>query len=124
MRTLVAELMEFTHVFVICGCNDVNSSVAQDILRNYEQLIRNLHPRVVRISGILPRGDITKKTRKSYNLLFTQRLGQRYKSPKLVSEKDFDASSREPYHFYDDLGKRHFMQLVLSFLTDSFGSFL
>ena len=113
-------LKQFTHIFVICGDNDVNSAKAEDILHNYICLIRALKTSVVRISGILPRADIIPEKRSTYKKLLREKLQMRYKSPKLLKSEDFN-ENLDPAHLFDLRGKEHYMQHILSFLHDSFG---
>ena len=90
MRLMIPLLKNFTHIYLICGENDVKSSDAENILHNYEMIIRALQQLVVRVGGIMPRADIPKETRQKYNLIFAGRLEDRLKSSKRIKPEDFN----------------------------------
>ena len=73
LRTMINLLQRFTHVFIICGDNDVISLGVEDIYRNYEFVIKALYPRIVRISGFLRRADFDPALRTKYNLFFSRK---------------------------------------------------
>ena len=122
LRTMIQKLMIYTRIFVICGDNDVNSLTVEEICRNYQFVIRALHPRIIRFSGFLPRADFDEKLREKKNIFLAENLKDRYKSPKLVKKNDFDINGREKCHMrYRQHGLQHLMAHCLSFLIDSFG---
>ena len=122
LRTMIQKLMVYTHIFVICGDNDVNSLTVEEICRNYQFVIRALHPRIIRSSGFLPRADFDEKLREKNNIFLAENLKDRYKSPKLVKKIDFDINGRNKCHLrYTQHGLQHLMAHCLSFLIDSFG---
>ena len=108
---MINELLRFTHAFNICGDNDVNSLGVEDIYRNYEFVIKALYPRIVRISGFLPRADFEPSLRTRYNLFLAEKLKDRYKSPKLIKRTDLDANGRDRFHLrHTQNGPKHMMQ--------------
>ena len=80
LRTMIKKLMLYTHIVIKCGDNDVNILTVEEICRNYQFIIRALHPRIIRFSGFLPLADFDEKLRE--NNIFVKNLKDRYKSPK------------------------------------------
>ena len=125
LRTLTCDLLKYTHVFIICGDNELNSSKIDKICRNFEYVIKALHPCIVRFSGFLPRADFDPVLRTKSNLYLAEKLKDRYRSPGLIKKSDFDAKGRDKFHLrHTKNGLNHMMQHCLSFLVDSFGELL
>ena len=125
LRTSTSDLLKYTHVFNICGDNDLNSSKVEEICRNFEYVIEVLHECIVGFSGCLPRADFDPDLRTKSNLYLAEKLKHRYKSPRLLKESDFDAKGTDKFHLrLTKNGLNHIMQQFLSFLVDSFGELL
>ena len=84
LGTLTSDLLKYTHVFIICGDSDLNSSKVEEICRNFEYVIEALHPRIFRFGGFLPRADFDPDLRTKSNLYLGEKLKDRYKSPRLI----------------------------------------
>ena len=111
LRTLTSDLLKYTHVFHICGDNNLNSSNVDKICRNFEYVIKALHPRVVRIIGFLPRADFDPDLRTKINLYVAEKIKDRYKSPRLIQKSDFDTKGKDMFHFlHTKNGLNHMMQ--------------
>ena len=120
---MIEGLKGYTHIFIICEDNDVNSISVDESYRNNVFVIRALHPRIVRFSGLLPRADFDKNIREANKIYLAEHLKDKYKSPKLIKKTDFDEHGRDRCHLrHTTNGLNHLMAHCLSFLIDSFGT--
>ena len=106
-----------SHLFVIVGDNDVNSISVEEIYNNYKKFEEAIWPTKVRFCGHLRRKDFDLKKVERNNLFLYQKLGKKYKSPRIVKKKDFGNRPRYHFHLYGE-GYRHLGVLILSALKD------
>ena len=116
---LVQEARLNTHVFVIVGDNDANTLPVSEIYNNFKRFEDAIWPTKMRFYGHMRRNDLGARLVEHNNLFLYQKIGRKYKSPRMVKNKDFGSFPHQEYHFNPNgEGYRHLNALILSVLKD------
>ena len=120
LRFMVPVANNYSHVFVMCGNNDLKGSNREQIFHNYQQFVDALNENiVVRIVGMFPRLDYNAQKVTEFNHALAARFGNIYKSPKAVQWRDFNPI--DPAYLLPR-SIEHLARLCLSLCAEYFGN--